>query len=138
MAYIARHYLASVEWYGPCPNKAGEFCGNSLKKDKVIEQYLIDNLEQSFHLHLATKTEENFYIDKPSACGGRTSDEMAALGYVGKYLKADAVNSEALQSFRLGRWTEVDTDALCEEVVSGERLPLRLFQLGVPMQADSQ
>ena len=118
MAYIARHSIENTEWHGPCPDEAGEFCGNIGRNEIRLE----DNSK-------AIQGMENKRVGRPSDCEAGLSDELIAEGFVGLYLindsRADIVDHNLCR--------KVDTDILQEEVVSGQRPPLRSFNPGVPM-----
>lgn len=107
MAYIIR-YVCDTEWSGPYPDKAGEFCGNDPNPARVLG--------------------ENVRIGRPANCASGTSEEMAARGFVGLYLVADSTGYKGKDA------RDVDTDILQEEVVTGERSPLRPFVPDVPMK----
>ena len=117
MAYIIK---VSGKWLGPCPNKKGEFCinwevGNTrlrreeLEYEKFVEHEFLGNF-------LNNKRQ-----GRPSKSESGTSEQKKWRGFVGLYLAEDTpVDSSAI---------EVDTDVLDEEVVSGQRQPLKPFVL---------
>jgi hypothetical protein len=96
------------------PNDAGEFCGNGRPLDEDLARPLLMHGEtptqgaqrlRAFHATMR--------YGKPSCCEMGTSDEMAAEGWVGLYLKEDHPRP-------LGA-TTIETDALTEAVVSTYR-----------------
>ncbi len=89
---------------GPYPNLAGEFCGNH---DPTT-------IPQSYETEQDRKDEQarlnRMRFGKPSHCKAGTSEELAARGVVGLYLKED----RELLYFE----TPVDTNELTEAVVT--------------------
>jgi hypothetical protein len=98
-----------IDGEGPCPDKAGEFCGNYMPGNLPWFSFRQSPKEAARH--------QREYLDrmrfgKPSTCEAGTSSEMAARGWVGLYLKED---------HKLFEWeTPVETGALTEAVVSAE------------------
>lgn len=97
---------------GPYPNKAGEFCGNH----RLDEQFLCAvnegyaDAEKRNRLYLA-----GMHFGKPSKCKAGSSEEMAAMGFVGLYAKCGRM---------LYDWeTAIDCEELSEEHVSTVGLP---------------
>jgi hypothetical protein len=140
MAWITKHYERSEEWYGPLPNKRGENCGNAALKNLrlgsggiVLQQY-----NPSWELRTMGYESEPEWLDvknkrigRPTDCPAGKSDEMRQMGMVGLYLIEDS-------NMSLGQFgREVDTDELQEEVVSGQRAPLKPFKPDVPMMKDT-
>jgi hypothetical protein len=89
------------KWQGPFANKAGEWVANHVK-----------NMP-----HLLRK---DVRIGKPKWCRGMTSEDLERLGFEGTYLIKDQAITGDPSVF-----VEVDTDLLCEEVVSGQRPPTK-------------
>lgn len=134
MAYIAKLFVTDSEWYGPCPNKIGEFCGNAHRDDLEItleglirkHGSLMKGLEG--YEGVGNTPITNKRIGRPATCPNGSSERMAELGYVGIYLTKD----HSLTFPEKER--EVDTDLLEEEVVSGQRIPLRPLDPNIPME----
>jgi len=89
------------KWTGPFANKTGEWVENHVKEFS----------------HLLRK---DVYIGKPKWCGDMTSAKLEEMGFQGLYLMRDIVVT--VDPLLL---VEVDTDLLCEEVVSGQRQPTK-------------
>lgn len=102
-----------IEGKGPYPNKAGEFCGNYRPGAR---SFVMCDLNQD--LDDAKRQQQDrlakMRYGKPSSCEAGTSDEMAAAGWVGLYLKED----QPLYAWE----TPVETDALTEAVVTSPTL----------------
>ncbi len=133
MAYIARTFEESTDWYGPCPNRAGEFCGNTQKSNlRVAPDGSVLETFTSISFHTddnGWKEASNLRIGKPSKTKSHSSEEMEAEGCVGLYLIADSTSS-------MFNGREIDTDVLMEEVVSGQHEPVRPLVLDVLMRKD--
>ena len=96
-----------IHGVGPYPDKAGEFCGNHLPGRGLFYSFWEsrESQERDQKSHLA-----RMRFGKPSSCKAGTSEEMAANGWVGLYLKEDR---------KLLSWeTPFETDALTEAVVA--------------------
>jgi len=99
----------TIDGKGPYPDKAGEFCGNHLPGSPAIRRFHESPADRHQREYLA-----RMRFGKPSSCAAGTSEEMAAQGWVGLYLKEDS---------KLLSWeTPVETNQLTEEVVSAVRL----------------
>ncbi len=92
---------------GPYPDKAGEFCGNhypNMPAARVFGESQVD----------AERAQREWMnrmrFGKPAKCDAGTSEEMAAGGWVGLYLKEN-------RELHDGE-TPVETDALSEAVVT--------------------
>jgi hypothetical protein len=116
MAYISKLLSPDEVWRGPYPNKAGEFCGNIGLSDPDLGRDVL-------------KTKR---LGAPSSCLAGTSIELQAKGMAGLYLLKDQTYLGGYES------REVDTDVLCEEVVTGQRPPNKPFLPGVPMANESR
>ena len=80
MAYMTRDNK------GPYPSKAGEYCGNH-HPDSHPSRQLGHSPEQAAHHQREWLATMRF--GRPRGCEAGTSEEMAAQGWVGLYLKAD-------------------------------------------------
>ena len=94
---------------GPYPDKAGEFCGNHHPDFEATPLLSLHETprqaQQRQFMYLL-----GMQFGKPSNCKAGTSEEMAARGYVGLYLKEDR---------KLLSWeTSIETNELTEAVVS--------------------
>lgn len=90
-----------------CPNLAGEFCGNHMPESWPVAMFGETPQEAEAHQrrYLA-----QMLSGKPSTCPAGTSEEMAAKGYVGLYLKNDVpIPPDGIL---------VETDELTEGIVS--------------------
>ena len=91
---------------GIYPDKRGEFCGNHMPGSEAVPMkgQTLGEARRWYAVWLAL-----MYYGKPATDPRKTSEEMAALGYVGLYLRADQ---------KLEPWqTPVETDELTEEHV---------------------
>ncbi len=97
---------------GPFPNKAGEFCSNHHADSPLLLDV------RSSPQEVARRQREylaRMRFGKPCRCSTGTSEEMAAMGFVGLYLKEDS---------KLFPWeTPVDSDELQED---------RVVEAGIP------
>ena len=125
MAYAAK---STGSWRGPYPNKAGEFCGNTLLSDLILGADGTTILFRKSYPWQRMRLGSNGYekvvnqrMGRPAVCQAGSSEEMLKTGYTGLYL----IKDEALLSFE----TAVDTDELAEEVVSGQRPVSKPFVL---------
>lgn len=105
---------------GPFPHKAGEFCGNALRKDVAVfgdgNAVVMSPAALSFSYLPFDNRDIKLKIGKPAEIDGRySSQEWEKFGYVGLYFAEDLPLGEDM--------AEIDTDIFLEEVVSGERLP---------------
>ncbi len=99
-----------IDGKGPYPNKAGEFCGNHHPGlDTYPSVSLQETPAEAQRRHQERLARMRF--GKPSSCGMGTSEEMAAKGYVGLYLKED---SDFIRTSQV----QIETDELTEEFVS--------------------
>lgn len=97
---------------GPFPCNAGEFCGNHVRGERPV--CLFDETPQHAAEH-QRRYLAMMRFGRPSKCEAGTSDEMAAQGFVGLYLKEDSpVRSDE---------TPVETDELTEERVTTDGSP---------------
>jgi len=80
MAYM------TADGQGPCPNKAGEYCGNHNPQYEPICCFH-ETPGQARQNERAWLSDKRF--GKPHSCEAGTSEEMAAKGYVGLYLIED-------------------------------------------------
>lgn len=131
MAYIAKILKTDIEWRGPFPNKAGEFCGNVHKDSLRVSQdgIVIEIKSGDIELNNAWHSVSNFRAGRPSSTLAKTSEEMEKEGYLGLYLISDLIGF----SNRFNK--EVETDILLEDVVTGQRKPLYPFNPQVSMKS---
>lgn len=97
---------------GPFPDKAGEFCGNYTPGSPACCHLNEPPAEAE------RRQEERLALmrfGRPSKCAAGSSEEMAAQGYVGLYLKEDAKLSAGS--------IPMDTDELQEDRVSKDGTP---------------
>ncbi len=101
----------TIDGKGPYPDKAGEFCGN-FHPDELPTRLFNESFAEA-----AERQKEwlgRMRFGKPSNCQVGTSEEMAAAGEVGLYLKEDRA---------LFDWeTPVETDELTEPIVTMRKL----------------
>ncbi len=97
----------SIKGKGLYPDKAGEFCGNH-SPESLPPCSFNETAEEAARRQREYLAKMRF--GRPSNCDAGTSKEMAALGYVGLYLREDQklLSSE----------TRVETDELTENYVS--------------------
>ncbi len=107
MARIIKTLLSDVEWHGPFPNRAGEFCGNVPRESITLEEDGITVAKHHWSLaSLKLGRTAKLRIGKPA------NSNIASIGL---YLVEDQPAREDEE--------EVDTDIFFEEVISGERFP---------------
>lgn len=97
----------TIDGKGPYPDKAGEFCGNHRPGSPATcywDQSPLQAKESQRHWLALMR------FGRPSNCKTGTSEEMAAQGWVGLYLKEDRP--------LYGRETSVETDELTEPIVA--------------------
>lgn len=106
------------EGKGPYHDRAGEFCGNWRLNSPAMRCGGESQRDAERHLR---KYLARVRFGKPSPCALASSEEMAAMGWVGLYLKEDR---------NLFDWeTAVDTDELHEDCVSKVGSPkIRVMQ----------
>jgi len=125
MARIIKTLSTDKKWHGPCPDKSGEFCGNSHKSQLTITpEGIVTNIRSEVGREQELIPETNKRIGKPSNCKAGSSQKMEDDGYVGLYLINNSVCN-------IGTYREIETDALQEEVVSGQRPPAIPFDNSV-------
>lgn len=125
MAHIIYSSLGEKMQSGPLPHKAGEFCGNVLRKDVMVDgngNVTIVNMAVFSSLLLPTIARNaKFKIGKPAEDRVFSSQEYEKFGHAGLYLAEDF----PLPEDAVG----IDTDMFLEEVVSGERPPQKPVDL---------
>lgn len=124
MAYMIGGSLDESMRGAPIPHKAGECCGNILRKDITVSQdgsvVIVNKGALSSQYLLFGDKDTKFRIGKPAEIDGCfSSRELEKYGYVGLYLAEDLPLSEDA--------VEINTDIFTEEVVSGGRLPQKPF-----------
>lgn len=124
MAYIAFSEGSDGEWHGPIPNKKGEWCGNrhpSKCCGAAAWPTGLSDHEDDRSPESESDQENRFYHGRPGRCPAGTSEELSKQGYIGLYLNEDRpIVSHS-------KFLEIDTDALLEDVVSGQRPAERPF-----------
>ncbi len=96
--------------HGPYPDKAGEFCGNHNLKSMDYPAPCVTGESPTMAERRRREYLAQMRFGKPSRTTIKTSEEMAADGWVGLYLKEDG---------KLYSWeSPVETDELTEAVVT--------------------